>query len=305
MSNRPVVVVGDVVLDVLTLPQGPLRHGTDTPARVLPRSGGAGANTAAWLAAYGIETTLVTRVGDDALGRSARAELEAAGVRCVWSVDRDRSTGVVVVLVDETGERTMLPDRGANAGLTVADVVDAFEILAHFPGGRPHLHLSGYVLLDVASRATGSAALAAARRLGWSTSVDPQAVGLIERVGAPAFVSWVSGVDLILPNAAEAGVLGGVERLAAVVTTGVAMTDGAAGARWVGSDGTRYAASADPIPARDTTGSGDAFNAGLLAAWLAGRGPQAALEAGVAAGSAAAAGLGARPPRSARSPAGP
>ncbi len=305
MSNRPVVVVGDVVLDVLTLPQGPLRHGTDTPARVLPRSGGAGANTAAWLAAYGIETTLVTRVGDDALGRSARAELEAAGVRCVWAVDRDRPTGVVVVLVDETGERTMLPDRGANAGLTVADVVDALGILAHFPGGRPHLHLSGYVLLDPASRATGSAALAAARRLDWSTSVDPQAVGLIERVGAAAFVRWVKGVDLILPNAAEAAALGGVERLAAVVTAGVAVTDGAAGARWVGADGSRYAAAADPIPARDTTGSGDAFNAGLLAAWLAGRGPQAALEAGVAAGSAAAAGLGARPPRPARSPAGP
>jgi sugar/nucleoside kinase (ribokinase family) len=45
----------------------------------------------------------------------------------------------------------------------------------------------------------------------------------------------------------------------------------------------------------DSTGAGDAFNAGLLASWLTDGDPVAALSAGVAAGTAAAAAVGARP----------
>ena len=99
------------------------------------RRAGAGANTAAALASAGVDVTLIARVGDDSAGRTARAELEHAGVRCVWAVDRDLPTGLVVVLVDATGERTMLPSRGANAGLRVGDVVGALDVLAAFPGG--------------------------------------------------------------------------------------------------------------------------------------------------------------------------
>ena len=47
----------------------------------------------------------------------------------------------------------------------------------------------------------------------------------------------------------------------------------------------------------DPTGAGDAFDAGLLAAWLAGAGPQEALEAGCAAGAEAVSRRGARPGR--------
>ena len=92
------------------------------------RRAGAGANTAAALASAGVDVTLIARVGDDSAGRTARAELEHAGVRCVWGVDRDVPTGLVVVLVDATGERTMLPSRGANAGLRVGDVVGALDV---------------------------------------------------------------------------------------------------------------------------------------------------------------------------------
>jgi len=103
----------------------------------------------------------------------------------------------------------------------------------------------------------------------------------------------VSGVDLLLPNENEVVALGG---LAAVLEHAreVVATYGAAGARWVGAD-VDESAEAPFVDNVDATGCGDAFNAGLLSAWLRGEDRSSALRAGVAAGSAAAARVGARP----------
>ena len=76
----------------------------------------------------------------------------------------------------------------------------------------------------------------------------------------------------------------------------VVVTYGAHGARWFTADRDERASS-PAVECLDSTGAGDAFNAGLLASWLTDGDPVRALAAGVASGSAAAAGLGARPPR--------
>ena len=167
---RPVVVVGDAGLDVVARHTGPIAHGGDVRAKVTIEPGGAGANTAAWLAACGASPVLVARVGADSAGRQVHAELTTAGVQCAFAVDPDLATCCVVVLVDDDGQRSMLPDRGANARFSPADLDPG---LLAAPNG--HLHLSGYVLLDATSRPAGLAALEAARTAGWTTSVDPQA----------------------------------------------------------------------------------------------------------------------------------
>jgi sugar/nucleoside kinase (ribokinase family) len=280
-----VVVVGDLAVDVLVAPSQPPVPGGDVPARIVTGHGGAGANTAAWLADRGVDVTLVARVGDDVSGRAAVAELAAAGVRTAVAVDPSAPTATVVVLLDG-GERTMLSDRGAAARLAPADLP---------PLTVDHLHLSGYVLGDPGSRPAGLAALAAARTAGASTSVDPQATGTL----TPALLSDLGGIDLLLPSAAELAALTGspdprsatalLDACAAVV-----VTNGAEGAAWVDRDGVRTAPAA-PVTVVDATGAGDAFDAGLLAAWLAGAGPEAALAAGCATGAAAVSRRGARP----------
>ncbi|GGN09027.1 ribokinase [Terrabacter tumescens] len=291
MTTRPVVVVGDVGLDVITRPSGDIRWHSDTPSAVALVPGGAGGNSASWLAGLGAEVTLVARVGDDAAGAACRGELEAAGVTCAFAVDPALPTCMVVILLDAHGDRTMFPDRGANKAFSVADVDLASLGLPAEP--RPHLHLSGYVLFDAGSRAAGLESLRQARSLGWSTSVDPQSPALIEREGVSSFLGWVDGVDLLLPNENEVAALGG---LAAILghAREVVATYGAAGARWVGAD-VDEAAEAPFVDNVDATGCGDAFNAGLLSAWLGGADRTGALRAGVAAGSAAAARVGARP----------
>ncbi|HEX3647354.1 MAG TPA: PfkB family carbohydrate kinase, partial [Pseudonocardiaceae bacterium] len=143
-----IVVVGDAGMDVLVRHTRPIEPGTDQPAGVRTAIGGAGANLCVWL---GADAALVGRVGDDPAGRLVAAELAAAGVECVLTVDPDAGTCWVVVLVDEHGQRAMLSDRGAGRRLRAGDLPAALLARAR------HLHLSGYVLLDPASRAAGRA----------------------------------------------------------------------------------------------------------------------------------------------------
>ena len=226
-----VVVVGDLAVDVLVTPTTAPVPGADVPARITTAPGGAGANTAAWLAARGVDVTLVARVGDDVAGRAVVDGLAAAGVRTAVAVDPDAPTATVVVLVGPGGERTMLSDRGAAARLAVADLPPL--------DGVDHLHLSGYVL-GAGSCAAGLAALAAARAAGASTSLDPQATGTF-----PAdLLSRLGGVDLLLPNAAELAALTGSPEPGSAaalldVARAVVVTAGPAGASWVDRDGVR------------------------------------------------------------------
>jgi sugar/nucleoside kinase (ribokinase family) len=188
----------------------------------------------------------------------------------------------------------MLPGRGASGALSAEDVA-AVDL-----SGVDHLHLSGYVLLDDSSRAAGVAALATARGAGLTTSVDPQAAALL--TDPAQFLADVRGVDLLLPNEDELVALAGgsgadaARRLLPHVGA-VAYTAGVRGAGWVDESTSRQAPSL-PIAVVDPTGAGDAFDAGLLAAWLTGSTPQAALVAGIRAGATAVSTIGARPPRS-------
>ncbi|MCP2331763.1 carbohydrate kinase family protein [Actinoalloteichus caeruleus] len=300
-----VVVVGDAGLDVVARHRDPLVTGGDTRARIRMTAGGAGANTAAWLAREGVHPVLVARVGDDAAGRQTETELEAAGVRCAFAVDPDEPTCCVIVLVDGTGQRTMVPDRGANARFSPSDVDPAVidgTALAGTPGWSAprHLHLSGYVLLDASSRDAGLAALRGARAAGLTTSVDPQAAVLLTREGSEDFLEAVRGVDLLLPNQDELLALTGsadpssAEGLLDLVGA-VAVTGGAEGAWWVDRDGVR-GVPAPRVECADSTGAGDAFDAGVVAAWLRGASAREALAAGVLAGTEAVRHVGAQPP---------
>ena len=286
-----VVVVGDAGVDVVATHSAPVVHGGDSRARIALTTGGAGANTAAWLSWCGAEAVLVARVGDDVAGRQALEELTTAGVRCAFTFDAEAATCCVVVLVDGGGQRSMLPDRGAGARLTPADLDPA--LLAE----ADHLHLSGYVLLDASTASAGLAMLAAARDAGLTTSVDPQSAALI--TDPAGFVERLSGVDLLLPNTDELAALTGSRDPASAAWLldafgAVAVNTGPSGASWVGRD-ERASVPAAPGACVDSTGAGDAFDAGVLTAWLAGESPADSLLAGVRLGALAVGRVGAQP----------
>jgi ribokinase len=287
-----VVCVGDLMVDVVAHLPGPLAPGSDTPAAISLHGGGAAANVAAWLAVGGTRATFVGQVGDDALGRRAVAEVTAAGVTAAVSVDPVRATGTCIVLVDPDGERTMIPDAGANAGL--GEVVAS----AVLPVDADCLYLSGYALLGAGSRPFALAALDVARERSWVIAVDAASAAPLAAAGAEAFAAWVGTGVLLFANEDEAEVLSGPaadalgllgERFGEAV-----VKNGSAGAGW--SDGTmRERVQSRPVAAVDSTGAGDAFSAGFLTARLDGQDVPACLLAGAALGARAVGRAGARP----------
>ncbi len=165
------------MLDVVVRPVGPRAPTSDTPSRVHLGRGGSGANLAVALARMGHSVTYVGAVGHDSAGATWRDDLVASAVRASLE-DVDAPTGVVVALVDEAGQRAMFTDRGANRLLSREFV---FRALA---GRADHLHVSGYSVLDDATREVAVAALARARERAMTTSVDVCSVGPLETLGA-------------------------------------------------------------------------------------------------------------------------
>ncbi len=281
------LLLGDVMVDVVAALSGPLAPGSDAPGAVSLRAGGSAANTAAWLASLGVPVVLAGRVGDDVLGRASSDELRRAGVELDLTVDPGRPTGTCVVLVGADGERTMVPDAGANDALSAPSVAAG------------DVHVSGYALLRSGSREAALAALAAARARGAGVSVDAASAAPLRTVGTAAFADWV-GRALLFANRDEAEVLTGLpDAEAAAVALGrrhgaAVVKSGAAGAVW--SDGVRVeTAAARAVQVVDSTGAGDAFAAGFLAGALAGGDPAEALAAGCALAATAVTRLGARP----------
>jgi sugar/nucleoside kinase (ribokinase family) len=131
----------------------------------------------------------------------------------------------------------------------------------------------------------------------------------LRSVGGADFLSWVRAADLLLANTDEALALldrapagsGGSDDAAALAVAlstkagQMVVKAGPGGAVWAAGDALLASCPAAPATAVDPTGAGDAFAAGLLASWLDGRDPVAALAAGARLGAEAVGRVGARP----------
>jgi ribokinase len=286
-----IVVLGDLMVDVVTLLSGPLAPGSDVQAVVRFHGGGSAANTAAWIAEAGGDVVLVGRVGDDERGRAARDELRAGGVETRLAADPELPTGTCVVLVAPDGERTMAPDAGANDGLAETDLTE--DLLR----AGDHLHVAGYALLRPGSRQAARGAIARGRAAGMTVSVDPSSEALL----SGAFLDDADGAGLLLPNAPEATALSGERdperagRALAGRFDEVVVTLGAEGALWTDGAELVRAPALSVEAGVDSTGAGDAFAAALLVARLGGASPADALAAGCELAARAVVRPGARP----------
>ncbi len=230
--------------------------------RLVP--GGSSTIVAAGAARLGLPTSLVAAVGDDLFGRFMLDAMAERGVDTGGCVIRaDVATGLTVALT-RGDDRAILTAPGAIATLRAEDV-DGVRLRR-----ATHLHVGSYFLLEGLRPGLGEL-VRMARAAGATVSLDPQ--------GDPAG-GWDGGmrdllpsIDVLFVNETEAAAIDGARAGLVVVKRG---------ARGASAGGVDVAPPA--VDAVDATGAGDSFDAGFLAAWLAGEPVEQALRLGCACG---------------------
>ncbi|MFE5602123.1 carbohydrate kinase family protein [Streptomyces coelicoflavus] len=274
------LVVGDANPDVVVGPlDSPLAFGQRE--QLVPDGaltlGGSAAIMACGAARLGLRAAFAGRVGDDDAGRYVRDTLDAHGVdTSALLVDPRLPTPLTVVLT-RGDDRAIVTAPGTLPATTAADVP------AELLGTARHVHAASYFLLPGLAAALPEL-LRTARAHGATTSLDTNddPAGRWDRAGLDAVLPHT---DYLLPNAAEARQLAGLDTPdlgeCAAVLAGrgptVVVKNGAEGA--LCHDG-RTLLTTSGVPARpvDTVGAGDSFDAGFVAALLAGLALPEALE---------------------------
>lgn len=265
-------MLGDLMLDVVLASARGLETGTDIPGRVSLVQGGSAANTARWLARLGAHSTLIAAVGRDAPGRALIDALRTDGVKPHVSRVAGERTGRIGVVVAPGGERSFVADRGA------ADLLAPDHLRAAWFARADALHLPIYSLLGAPLGEAGRQAIVLARAADAAISIDLASIGPLLAGGRRAARALIAEIapDLLFATATEAeALLGGraIDALLDVASTAV-VKRGAMGVTVltrVGTERMHFEVATEHLATTDTTGAGDAFDAGFLVGWFAAR----------------------------------
>lgn len=264
MNQPRVVVVGSINMDlVIRCPELPRPGETVMGLTAVELPGGKGANQAVAASRMGGSVTMIGRVGDDAFGQKLIQQLKLEGV----NTDRvivtpQTASGLAVVSVDNHAENSIVVVPGANAMVSVDDVVAAKSLIE-----QADILL---IQLEVAVE-TVEAAVEVARNAGTKIVLDP----------APSIGRLTSKLihcDLICPNLSEAeSILGRrfADREDAVAAARELVELGCRRAIiTLGAEGSLVCEGGDvthvsgfSVEAVDTTASGDAFAGTLAVTW--------------------------------------
>jgi ribokinase len=270
-SYRPrIVVVGDIVVDVVLAPDSELDAGTDVPGRVMLRQGGSATTTARWLGRSGARVSLIGAVGRDAAGRALVRTVRTDGVVPHVVHVAGHSTGRVGVFVAPGGERSFVQDRGAALLLAPEDLRTPWF------AGAELVHIPTYSLLDRPLGQAGLRAADLAHASGALVTVDLASSRPLLALGRDAAVSVVAATrpDLLFAAGSEAEALVRDEEALLDIAPIAVVKRGARGVAILFMENgrmRRIEVPAQEVAVGETTGAGDAFDAGFILAWLRAR----------------------------------
>ncbi len=241
--------------------------------------GGKGSNQAIGARRLGADVTLVVKLGRDSFAQAALELFDREGLLGPGILETGGHTGVGLIVVDDDGRNMIAVAPGANGHLVTSDLdrmPDLFEGASHL---LCQLECSPELFAGAAERA---------RAAGATTILNPAP-------SVPLSESVLALVDILTPNQTELAALSGVaatdgreieaaaRSLQARGVGEVVVTLGERGVLRVMPEGVQ-SQPARAVPARDTTGAGDAFNAGLVTGLSAGFSMTEAIDLGVRAG---------------------
>ena len=234
-------------------------------------SGGSAANTCAVAAALGAKVAYLGKVAADQLGEVFRHDIRAAGVHFPTPALADGApTARCLILVTPDSQRTMNTFLGACVSFGEGDVDEALV------ADSAVLYLEGYLFDPPAAQAAFRRAAAASHSAGRKVALSLSDAFCVDR-HRDAFRELVRGhVDILFANESEICSLYEVDRFEDAVTA--VRGEVALAALTRSEDGSvvvrgaeRVAVPAEPTKLVDTTGAGDAYAAGFLAGYTAGK----------------------------------
>jgi ribokinase len=242
--------------------------------------GGKGANQAIGASRLGADVLFIGKVGNDEFGDAARALFAAEGMPDDGISTADSHTGVALIMVDELGGNLISVAPGANLRMTSAEVLKQHA---------QQLSDAKFVLMQLECSTELAAGV-----LEWAYAAGKQTI-LNPAPARPVEPDLLASLDYLTPNEGELRTLctslGVDEAPVEVLATklldfgirNVIVTLGERGALWASAAGLR-SFDAYQVSAADTTGAGDAFNAGLVTRLAAGDQIEHAIDYGCRAG---------------------
>lgn len=241
-------------------------------------AGGGAFISAAHFAHVGRSVALVARLGTDSLSKGISTDLAIDGLDLRF-LETSIEAGPQVTVASVIGnDRAFLSRRAGSARPSTLD--DALMW-----NNAKHLHIAEYATLHEIPDL-----VAKAKAAGLTVSLDPSWDETL--IYSQDFLKSCEGVDIFLPNSEEAEAITGDRDPRKAIDTlskhfpAVALKAGEEGA-WLSTGSTEMHIPADKVDVIDTTGAGDAFNAGFIDSWIDGRSPADCLAAGVKSGSLA------------------
>ncbi|RAI70661.1 ribokinase [Pseudomonas fluorescens] len=287
-----VVVIGSLNMDLVTrAPRLPRGGETLIGQSFTTVSGGKGANQAVAAARLGAQVSMIGCVGNDAYGEALRGALLAEQIDCQAVSTVDGSSGVALIVVDDSSQNAIVIVPGANGALT-AEAIDRFDSV---------IRAADVLIcqLEVPDASVGHV-LKRGRELGKTVILNPAPVS------RPLPSDWYASIDYLIPNESEASALSGLSvdsletaqaaatRLIALGAGKVIITLGAQGSLF--ADGQRFEHFPAPaVKAVDTTAAGDTFVGGFAAALAAGKDEAQAIRFGQVAAALSVTRAGAQP----------
>ncbi|ENN85329.1 PfkB domain protein Metabolism [Rhizobium freirei PRF 81] len=279
--KRPAVLsIGRIYCDLIfTGLQSLPRPGREVFAENMKMAAGGGAFiSAAHLAHAGRAVALVARLGFDGLSRGIEPDLKIGGLDLRF-LERADDAGPQVTVASVIGnDRAFLSRRAGSALPATLSAALQWQ-------DAGHLHIAEFATLHEIPYLVQQA-----KSVGLSVSLDPSWDETL--IYDPGLLAACEGVDIFLPNREEAqAITGHDDPVAALDVLAkhfpiVALKGGGEGA-WLRAADRHAHLPAKNVPVIDTTGAGDAFNAGFIDAWLEGHDVHRALAAGIDYGSLA------------------
>ena len=283
------VVFGNVTLDVICHPVNEVpRRESISFEQVAVSPGGCASNVAIGMATLGVSTALVAQTGDDDSAELLYPYWERVGIetRFVQRIP-NATTAVSVGLVDSDFQPRFVHTPGVNGTLS-AEALAPPSLAA---AGARFLHVAGFFVLPSLLDERLAQKLAQAQSLGMATSLD---VVFTERMDNPKLRAslWqaMPHLDCFLCNAYEAFRMTDIrhpeQAARALRKRGAANVIVKLGEKGCIVEGDAFTGKvpAPKVDVIDTTGAGDAFAAGFIAALSRGSDFSAAIEAGNQAG---------------------